>query len=198
MLITLADAKRYLKITSVTHDTLISDLVSKACAYVETICNRTFDADTYDELYTGANDSVLMLDHSPVNHIDFISDDLDHSTKKYGAVIDTNDILVNCKSGMIEWMSGIFIRSQRNYYVRYNAGYVNVPEDIKMVACDLVAKKFQDIDQGRIGIASKTIKSDNVSFSFLDISKENMNILRLHTKPSHSDGIPVTGWTGAS
>lgn len=72
-LTTLVKAKRYLRITASTDDTLLGELIDSASALIESICDRKFISRSYAELYDGNGDRYLYLKQWPVTAVGRLS-----------------------------------------------------------------------------------------------------------------------------
>lgn len=196
MIVTLAEAKAYLKITLSTYDSLIQTLIDKADAYIRKQINRDLGVQTYVQLYDGSGDSELLLDHYPVTEIHHLSTDVDYELKKAESLLINSDIVCKVNSGVVILVDDVFPFGKKNVFIRYSAGYASIPEDLKMACLEFVAKKFFDIDEKRQGVTGKTVMSDNIQFSIVDLTNETRKQLMLHRKPSgYNNGVDATGWT---
>lgn len=137
-LITRAEYKNYLGITSSNKDDEIDLLIPKVSQLVKTYCRRNF-TDYYDEAKTeyfdGGFDS-LVLKETPVVTVQEVAKSTNYGqtyTKlsKYTNWIQDGD-LIRCTD------SSIFLPYMRGYKVTYTAGYEAVPEDLKLAVLDLV------------------------------------------------------------
>ena len=80
-LCTLALAKSYGKITSSSHDTLLTNLIKRASGQIDSWTNRTLARADYVELYNGDGDRKLYLDHYPIVSVSKLSIDIDKETQ---------------------------------------------------------------------------------------------------------------------
>ena len=195
-LVTLQEAKDFCKVTSSSEDNLLSALILRASAIVESRCNRRFSLDTYHELYSGDGGSSLTLDNFPVVDVCHLSQDIDKETKTTNDLESPNDFAVQVDTGIVELFDDTFGDSEvRNVYIKYTAGYASIPDDIKNVVLDLVAKKRLDVQDKRIGVYSKGTMGDTITFSYKDINDTDDQILQEYRKFPSRKGIAVTGWS---
>lgn len=195
--VTLSDCKYYLSIKSATttYDDLLNFLITKASKYIETYVGRNIEATDYIQLYSGDGENDLILDNYPVNSVSVLSVGVDFDDKKYTTPLDATSFLIQKDPGILIQHSSVFPIGRYNIYCSYNAGYTSVPEDLKMICLDLIAKKYNDIEKGRFGISVKNIMNENINFIIYDLSKENQTILKKYRKPPRTEGIDVTGYT---
>lgn len=198
-IVTLADMKDYLRLTTGTYDDLLNLLLGKATSFVESLMNRIITETTYTELYDGNNENELILDKSPIGAVNVLSLDIDKELKKYDNAIVANEILIHDDIGTIELYNESFIVGQKNIYIDYDAGYAaaDIPPDLKLIVMDLCAKKFKDTEGGRFGITSKNVMAENVTFIISEITSGNRAVIEKHRLPARRRGVSVSGWTAA-
>lgn len=196
-LVSLADMKTYLGLTTTTNDTLLNLLIINCSDFINHYVNRRLEAADYKQLYSGNGNVELMLDNYPINTVDVLSQELDNENEEYDNPITASKIYRD-SSGMITLFDDIFSKGHVNIYVEYNAGYTVIPKGIEMIAMDLIAKKFKDAESGHFGIAQKNVMGENVSFIIRDLSSLNRSALAKYIKPPNQEGIDVTGWVEAS
>lgn len=193
-LVTLIEAKQWLQITKVTYDDLINVIIPKASQFVESFTKRVFTSGTYKQIYDGTGDYELEVDYWPITSITVLSMSLDKENKEYSDAITANEIMIQ-KGGIVEMFDTKFNKGRRNIYLEYVAGYATIPEDIKQVVLDLIYKKFMDIEKKRVGLSVKNVMSENVSYIFEDLNRENRKTLKGYEKRDHNkNGVDVTGW----
>ncbi len=137
-LVTKAEYKAYLGITSTNSDAEIDFLIPKVSDLVKTYCRRTF-IDYYDEAKTETFDggfSELILKESPVVSVNSvsISEDFGQTYTKLTKFVDwvqKDDMVVSTKTP-------VFKQLINGYKVTYFAGYEIIPADLKLAVLDLV------------------------------------------------------------
>jgi hypothetical protein len=139
-LVTLAEYKSYIGITSATQDNAIKSIIPKASALVKSTCRRTFvdyvnDAKT-DVFASGS--ARVYLKEFPVLAISSVEYSSDYGAT-YTALVEFTDYVVNLEDGYIDFLNWEIIPQQLNAYrVVYTAGYETLPEDIKVACLDLI------------------------------------------------------------
>jgi len=73
-----------------------------------------------------------------------------------------------------------FTRGLQNVAIAYTAGYPEPPVDIKQAVTELVAMRFRERD--RIGVSSKSIAGENMSFTVADMPDSVKTILHNYRK----------------
>jgi len=91
-LTSLATAKEYLRAGD-DDDTLISNIIDRASAEIETICNRYFNSGSYAKWFDGNGEQIIYLDHYPVTAVSRVS------------VGRFNALGVQCNSTSMTWSS---------------------------------------------------------------------------------------------
>lgn len=144
-LVTAAEVKTYLGISGSTHDTLIDELIDLASEFIENYCNTHFSSTAVtDKLDGGCID--LITTKAPIISITSITDNEDSTT------VSSDDYDFYAKSGRIyrENDSLIFPNNQPTWYVGrqrftvvYQAGYAAVPEAVKWVCYEVIARNLK-------------------------------------------------------
>ncbi len=119
---------------------VISDLISRASAVVESYCNRTFEAETgLVETLDGNGHAILRLAKTPVTVITSIVED--------GTTLTAADDFLFYPNGELVRGNG---KSERlwTFYrqavvITYDAGFSTLPEDLEHAVASIVARWFQ-------------------------------------------------------
>ena len=192
--ITATDAKLYLKLSS--DSSLLTALVNQVNAIIDKYIGTSVDSTAYKQLYDGSGEYKLILDKFPIISVEKLSDDIDKDTKAISSVIATTEVLIHSKGGMIELYNQQFISGQKNIYIEYTAGYATIPNDLKIAACEMVAKKYYDSQNKRSGITQSNIMGDNMTFILQDYTQGIRETLEMYRQLRRSKGVDVTGYTG--
>ncbi len=72
-LTTLVSAKEYLRISGTDDDSLIGNVIDRASAEIENICNRYFNTASYAKWFDGNASTQMYLDHWPVTAVSRVS-----------------------------------------------------------------------------------------------------------------------------
>lgn len=180
-LITLADAKVYLKIATGTtsEDSIVSDLINECSVWINSYCGRALVDPTvggtvgasYTEYYDGDGTSQLYLKNWPLIALTSLYEDYARAWTADTAIDVAANVQLDSASGILTlWNTRVyFARGVGNVRVIYRAGYVhnvNVPYDLQMAARKLVAwKYFQDYSQRRFGVASESVQDRTTNYT---------------------------------
>jgi len=136
-LITLAEYKAYAGITSTNQDTAIKSLIPKVSNLAKTICRRTFVDYVNDakvEIHGGGY--FLLLGEYPILSVSSVEASVDFG-KTYIALEEFVDYVIDYSEQTIAAIT-VFPTAINGYKVTYNAGYEELPEDLKLAVMDLV------------------------------------------------------------
>lgn len=141
-LITLAEYKAYIGISSTNQDGIINTLIPQVSALVKNICRRTFldyVDETKIEISKGSPTNRIVLHETPVLQVSSVEFSEDYG-KTYSTLIEYTDYVVEQDSDIVEIIATPYV----NYYktnafkISYNAGYEEIPSDLKLAIADLV------------------------------------------------------------
>ena len=137
-LVTKAEYKAYMGITSTNSDAEIDFLIPKVSDLVKTYCRRTF-IDFYDEAKIEVFDGgfkQIILKETPVVTVNSVSYSADYG-KTYTALTKFTDYVVR-DDYVLSLNPNGFAEQINGYKVNYFAGYETVPSDLKLAVLDLV------------------------------------------------------------
>jgi hypothetical protein len=139
-LITKAEYKTYMGISSTNSDTEIDFLIPKVSELVKSYCRRTF-VDYYDEAkieFFDGGFKTLLLKEAPVVGIVSVARSTNYG-KSYTPLTKYTD-WVNQGDAIVSLTPGGFPELINGYRVTYNAGYdlAVFPADLKLAVLDLV------------------------------------------------------------
>ena len=156
--ITLDEAKRFLRVTGVSDDTLISELINHAQGIIDGYLGRTLESATYTETFVVMkNDSIpnlFFLTYRPVTAVT--------SVKQNGTELNSNQYTVYASQGVLV-VEGLPAPTDE-IEITYTAGYTTIPEDIKFVTKSLVAKMYAMSKSGGVEVSSERAGDWAVSF----------------------------------
>ena len=137
-LVTKAEYKAYMGITSINSDAEVDLLIPKVSDLVKTYCRRTF-IDFYDEAKTEVFDGgfkQIILKETPVVAVNSVAYSADYG-KTYTSLVKFTDWVV--RDDYVLSLSPMGFAEQINgYKVVYFAGYEVVPGDLKLAVLDLI------------------------------------------------------------
>ena len=185
-LLKLFEAKRRLSINTDDHDLLLIDLIEDVSSMIETYCGRHFEADDYTEYQDGLGEDYILTDEWPINSITSIYDDPDREFSS-SSLVDATYYTYYPYEGKISLVATgaiigvnlytIFSRGQRSIKITYNAGYTAIPGELKMIASEILMKKFKNSIDKRIGMTSISSSGESLSYTLNDILPEHKMLL---------------------
>jgi len=140
-LITRAEYKSYLGITTTNKDAEIDLLIPKVSALVQTYCRRGIIEYATTNIYTQYSDggfNKIILRETPIQSIVSVSKSIDYGVTYTALVENTDWVLgrddciyaINTTKTFDEYLNG--------YRIEYFGGYLTMPEDLKLAVLDLV------------------------------------------------------------
>ena len=141
-LITLAEYKAYIGITSTNQDSVINTLIPQVSALVKNICRRTF-LDYVDELKVetskGSPTNRIILQETPILQVSNVEFSMDYGLT-YSTLVEFVDYVIDQDADAVELITTPYIDYIKTnaYRISYNAGYEVFPADLKLAVADLV------------------------------------------------------------
>ena len=164
-LTTLAKVKQYGQIESFEHDLLLTRMIDAASATIERYCGRTFLQASYIETRDGTGQRRMTLRNVPVTNVVSVTvngRDIPERPSATGQGFTFDQYGVK--------LTGYdFTDGYDNVAISYTAGYAEVPDDVDMACCELVALRYKTLD--RLGVSSKSLAGESISFSQGDFSE---------------------------
>lgn len=121
-------------------EALYSYLISGVSAWIETICNRKFNLDTYDEVYDIDGRSI-NLNQYPIDSITSISYGSPFRSDDRTAFA-TDEFTTQDDAGIVSLQFG-FKRALQWINVIYDAGYDPIPDDLNLATVEEVVGQFK-------------------------------------------------------
>lgn len=170
-LTTLANVKQYMNITVTTDDSLLTRLVTEVSQYMQSWLNRTIASTVYTEKRDGTGGYQMTLREYPIISITSLMIDnivipAAADPTQTGYLFDKERIVLNGYQ---------FTRSFQNIVINYTAGYAATPFELEQVCIDMVSTAYKTKD--RIGVSSKTINGETVSFNLGAMTQGNLAIM---------------------
>lgn len=156
---------------------LLTRLVTSASSFISTHLGRDFSqVSDYVESRNGTGGASMVFADYPVTSVGTVQID--------GRVIPA--CTSNSSPGYLFSDTCLYLRGYRfsrgvqNVLMQYTAGYATIPPEIAQVTIDLVCRKYKERE--RIGVTSKSINGENVSFAKTDLTDEFKSLLRQYQK----------------
>lgn len=179
-LITLAQAKTFLKVTASSEDSLLGDLINSMSYAAKSYCGVNFVQANYTEYYDGDGClDHLILRNAPLISVASMYDDLQRLFTS-ASLISTDDYQLELGAGIVRlWNNrGRFSNGKGNIKITYSAGYASIPYDLQHAALLMVLHAYKRHYQDqRIGLVSETIGDRNMTYANEDIPKSAKSIL---------------------
>lgn len=181
-LITLADAKQYLKVTSTSDDAIIAVLINQVSAWIQGYLKRNLVATDYVEYYSGDGTRDLCLRNFPIVSLSSLYID---SLRAWSSdtLVDTANLIVKKSSGILTAFNLLygFTPGQANIKVSYTAGYTigvnggagTLPYDIRFAAKRILDHHYRlGYSQRKLDYQTESMQQVNTTFRDFDIPKD--------------------------
>lgn len=141
-LITLAEYKAYAGISSTNSDTAIKNLIPQVSKLAKELCRRTFldYVDDYKvEVVKGGVNSRILLHETPILQVASVEFSEDYG-KTYTTLTEFTDYVVDQNADTVELIASQYASYWKvnAFKVTYNAGYEELPSDLKLALADLI------------------------------------------------------------
>jgi uncharacterized phiE125 gp8 family phage protein len=142
-LVTLTEYKAYAGILSPAQDTILKSLIPKVSEVIKTVCkSRLIDYvdDPYTQIYSGGAELILL--EAPVIAVLSVEKSADYGNT-YTELVEYTDYVFDIESQSVKPISletyPSFTRMPNGYRVTYNAGYTELPADLKLAVFDTIS-----------------------------------------------------------
>lgn len=168
-LITLAEYKTYAGISSTNQDIAIRNLIPQVSNLAKQLCRRTFVdyVDDYKtEVFKGGVDSRILLQETPLLQIASVefSDDFG---KTYRTLAEFTDYAVDQEADAVQLIAHPYIGYTKlnAFRVTYNAGYEQIPADLKLAIADLITYYLRNESaiHSNKGVGSNSVQIEYVT-----------------------------------
>jgi len=162
-LCSVADIELYLLQNFNSNPSIIDDLerveyfINAISAKIEKYCDRVFNSTDYIEVYDSEGINKLFLNQYPVNSISSI-----YYGSPFGTRTKLDTDIYTEKDGVILF-NFKNIESDRFYEVTYNAGYINIPSDLNLIAVKMVVN---ELEKTTIKSNIKEEKTGDISYKY--------------------------------
>ncbi len=192
-LVSLVEAKTFLKITATSENSVIEDFINRASIWANDYTGRRLKYRSLTDFYDGDGSNILSLNEYPIAFgvSSLLIDDYS---------VTSPDMIIDFPRGLIKLENGLsFVKGFQNITVVYNAGYViapdsgipNLPETIKEAVLLYVGHLYrrQYADQ-KFGVQSETIGDRTTTYGTDDIVPKAKALLN----PYRSERVLFSGF----
>lgn len=189
-LVSLAEAKAFLKIGASSEDTVIESFINRASTWANDYTGRLLLTRSLTEYYDGDATGTLLLKNYPVTTLTSIHVDEAQQWAAWSA-IELTDVILDSESGMIKLFNKEFAFNSglQNIRVIYTAGYGTVPEPIKEAVLFYVAHLYRRQYSGQMfGVQSESVGDRTTTYATEDFparAKALLNRYRSHSAVLH-------------
>ena len=160
-LLTLDEAKEFLRITGTEEDSLISSLIEQASQMVETYCDRYIEKRTdLTEDFFHVKDRILVHAYPiiSISAVQLIDDN--------GNATDISDYTTDNELGIIYLKTEY---SDAHFRVTYTGGFETIPASIKNATLHLLGQIWRMSTDGAHGVKARTSPTGSVTYYIQDI-----------------------------
>lgn len=175
-LTTLAAVKLYKGITGAELDALITAMIPRVSAAVETYLSRKIESASHIEIRDGNGGRSMMLVQYPVTAVSAL-------------IIDGKVISQSSAYGESGWrqanrsimLTGYrFTRGAANVQINYIAGYTTVPADIEQACIETLLLALER--RSHIDVSSKSLAGETISYITADLPPSARKLLDPHRR----------------
>ncbi len=166
-LVSVDQAKEYLKITSEEEDGIVENLINRASAWANDFTKRLLLSRSLTEYYDGEGGTELLLTQYPVTTVTTVHDD---PLRAFGAntLVAASDYYVDAEAGRVRLLNGVaFLTGVASIKAAYTAGYAlaSVPASIQEAVLLYIGHSYrrEHLDQ-RFGVSTETVGDRTTTF----------------------------------
>jgi len=160
-LVTREEVGEALKIDASAHTDWLNIVIDGCSEWIETQCNRQFKERTFIDEVIGEKDNCIILQQKPVISVTSFVDENGNS-------YDDDDFKIDKKSGILKLL--FTLPENIVYKITYEAGYKDIPGDLKMAAIELIGRLHQVREQKTWNTRARSTQAGNITFEAKDIS----------------------------
>lgn len=191
-LVSLVEAKTFLKISASSEDSVIEDFINRASIWANDYTGRRLKLRSNSDTYDGDGSDLLLLRDYPLSGslTDLRIDDGTYQGSPPSTTSD--DYTLNSQSGLVKLKNGVtFVKGFQNITATYTAGYTTPPETVKEAVLLYVGHLYrrQYADQ-KFGVQSETVGDRTTTYGSDDIIPKAKALLN----PYRSERVLFSGF----
>lgn len=187
-LITVEEAKEYLKITGAGDDAILGALINSVSEWVCRFVGRNLLSASYVEYYSGDGSPGLMLNHYPVTAVASIYED---TLRVFGAdteIVVATNVMIRKEAGILQaWnLKSNWGIGNANIKVSYTAGYTaasginggTMPYDIRQAVKRILDQQYRTgYTHRKLDVSSESVGDQTTTFREGDVPTDAKTIL---------------------
>lgn len=184
MIVSLADSKTFLNISSNEHDALITKLINAAASKIQNYCGQPIEPTTDSEILDGTGSYFVLSQYTIFRSLTGVS--YRSAIEADWTAHDVNDYTAEKRNSTIYIIGAeAFEYGFRNYKFDWELGFNQIPEAIQQVALEMVSKKYLDFAKNDfVGVDSRVqnIQGQQFQVKYLDLTSEHERILNAYRR----------------
>lgn len=188
-LVSLAEAKEFLKVTGVGDDTILNHLINGVSQWVSGYLKRCLVSKAHTEYYSGDGEMEIQLRNYPIISVTSINIDALRVFDASNAVDVSANIIIKKGVGLLRAFNLMygFTAGESNIKIVYVAGYTvatdggstgTMPYTIRLAVKRILEKQYRiGYTHRKLDYASESIESMNVTFNPDAIPKDAVSLL---------------------
>jgi hypothetical protein len=188
-LCTLQELKDFMGIADTSKDSILTLYISGVSQAIQKKIGRNIFNKDYIERYRGTNTAQLVLNNYPVNTVDMVEyvyenevyrtlDDYEYDLNQDGGFLTKDDGWL-IEGYSLGYMSNKIDFPRRHIRVTYNAGYTDVPFDLKLLCMQYISDLY--ILDTKKKPELKSYKIDDISYEYnseIKFSEDQLKIIK--------------------
>ena len=171
-LVTLAELKEFLKVSTTTDDVLFNVLINSASRLANSYTGRQLLSKSHTHYYDGSGSSELIVAEYPIVSVTTLNDDTNRDFGS-GDNISSANYMLDKEAGIIRlWNAeASFVKGDGTVKLVFSAGYAvaDVPADLKLAVMRLCAIMYEKALNRRHDVVSESVGDRTTTFTSADI-----------------------------
>ena len=163
-------------------DNLLNRLIEACSADIDNEASRTLASTTHEDFYSGYGNGqmTLVLRNYPITAVEYLYINDQKVEPKPAGFENFFTQGFSFDNYKIALTGHIFARGNNNIAVKYTAGYVVIPEDLRNACVELISYRYRFKE--RIGIKSKSLATESVSYDTSHMPEQVMRVVERYKR----------------
>jgi len=175
MITNCSEVRNQFNVTINDDDGVLLPLIHAAQKYAENYCDTIIEAADVTEYQDGDGTDTVLLRNFPVNSITSVYDDVGRDYAAASLIPAASYMFES--SGRLILENALFSFGRQNVKVVYNAGYADVPDDIKVAVANITFANYLEAN-GSINM----VEGQEIVYRPAKLRSEALRILDLYKK----------------